>query len=475
MFEKYVALIQEAGEITPQLLRAIINDHKTKKQWMQALYERYKASIAGVPIYTRILPAEANKINNKLANDWFSEIVDTKTGYLFGIPVAVALDKSAAAYDDTAKRIETFRKMNSFDDLNGEMGKFSAMAGYDTMLAYIDPEGMERVMRVDPWEACIISQTEISEPQYGVRYYQKDARTLRVEFFDDTNREIWEGGIGSLRMIERKPHLFDYCPLIGVPNNAELMGDGERVLSLIDAYDRSMSDFNSEIEQFRLAYLMFVGYEPDEEELEKMRQTGALYIPDSTEGQKIEFLTKQIAHEAIDSHLDRLEANIIRFAKHVNFTDAAFGGDITGPAMRFKLFMLETKAKMMERKHEAAMLFLFKVIGSAWKKRGLPKFDYTQLDFKYTRNIPVNLLDAAQTMTQMWGKTSKRTALSVMPNITDVDEELRNIEDEAGEAVNLDDPDLIEDSTGATGTPGVTGGTNGQAGATAATGAAATS
>lgn len=443
MFDKYIDQIA-AGGITPTILKNIIKDHKAHKARMVALYERYKGTVDGVPIYTRQLPAESNKINNKLAHDWFGEVVDTKMGYMFGVPITIALDKSAVDYDKSTKKIERFRKMNNLDDMNGEVGKFAAICGYDVMLAYIDTDGNERVMRVDPWECVILTKTEITEPQYGVRYYTTYSKELRVEFYDEKQRLVFMGrNENNLQLTtEGSLNMFDYCPMVGVPNNAELQGDAEKVLSLIDAYDRSNSDFNSEIEQFRLAYLLFIGYEPDEEEVERMRQTGALYLPNAENGERIEFLTKQLNHEAIDSHLDRVEANIIRFAKHVNFTDAAFGGDITGPAMRFKLFMLETKAMTMERKHEAAMLYLFKVIGSAWRKRGLPGFDYTQLDFKYTRNVPVNLLDAANTAKSLLGVTSRRTAISVLPNVSDVDEEMRLIEEENGMSVNLDDPSI---------------------------------
>lgn len=444
MFEKYVQPLRDKGP-TPEILKAIIKDHKPTRARMIDLYERYKGTAAGVPIFTRVLPAEGNKINNKLANDWVGEVVDTKHGYMFGVPIQISIEKSLTDnYDKTLIQIERFRKINNLDDLNAETGKFAAICGYDSILAYIDPDGVERSMRVDPWEACIITQTELTEPEFGLRYYILPDKTMRAEFFDNVNITVFAGKNenGLTQAGEPRPHLFDYCPMVGVPNNAELQGDAEKVLSLIDAYDRSTSDFNSEIEQFRLAYLLFIGHEPDEDQIEKMRQTGALYIPTSSDGEDIRFLTKTIAHEAIDSHLDRLTANIIRFAKHVNFSDAAFGGDITGPAMRFKLFMLETKAKTMERKHEAALLYLFKVIGSAWKKRSLPGFDYTLLDFKYTRNVPVNLLDAANTLTALWGKTSKKTALSVMPNIADIQEELDQIDEENAGAVNLDNPNL---------------------------------
>lgn len=440
MFEKYVDSLVASGP-TPELLNEMINDHSSKKTDMVNNYERYKANATGVPILTRKLPGDSeNKVNNKLANDWFSEIIDTKTGYMFGAPVVIQLEKQAKDYQKTLEEIEKFRKRNNIDDLNGEIGKFSAMCGYDAGLLYIDRDGMERVCRIDPWEAVIVSRSEITEPDFAFRYYKTFDDRARVEFFDSAKVIVFEGeSFSDLAYKEDKPHLFDYCPLFGIPNNAELQGDADKVLTLIDAYDKTMSDVNSEIESFRLAYMLFIGYAPNKEEVEAMIQTGALYIPESENGEDIKFLVKDIgsAMAAIDSHLNRLEDNITRFAKHVNFTDEAFGGNLSGVAMRYKLFALETKAKITERKHEAALLYMFKVLASSWKKKGI-SLDYTQIDLKYTRNIPVNIVDEANAAVALLGVTSRRTALEQLSFVNDVEAEMDRIEEERQTMVNLD-------------------------------------
>jgi len=440
LFSKYIELIEQEG-ITPKIIQDIIADHTVMRTRMLANYERYKAEKdgQGVPIYKRSFDQEeANKINNKLANDFFSEIIDTKVGYMFGQPVNYMLDKSAQQYEVVSKQIERFRKVNHLDDLNSEAGKFAAMCGYDGLLLYIDRDGHERLMRVNPWETVIISEMEITDPTYGMIYYKTHDGKARVEFYDQSNVYVFQGpDFASLELGDTKPHPFDYCPLFGLPNNAELQGDGDKVLSLIDAYDRAISDMNSEIEQFRSAYMMFIGYAPDAETINSMRRTGALFIPDCENGEDIRFLVKELPHAAIDSHLDRLEANITRFAKHVNFTDEQFAGNLSGVAMRFKLFALESKAKTMERKHEAAMLYMFKVLASAWRKRSL-LLDYTQLELKYTRNIPVNIKDEADAAKALLGVTSHLTALSQLSFVEDVEEELRRIEQEREAVVDLD-------------------------------------
>lgn len=90
------------------------------------------------------------------------------------------------------------------------------------------------------------------------------------------------------------------------------------------------------------------------------------------------------------------------------------------------------------------MLYMFKVLGSAWNTKAIA-FDYTMLDMRYTRNIPVNLVDEAQAAILLSGITSKQTALGTLSMIPDVDEEIRQIEDEKLNTPNLDDPDLLDD------------------------------
>jgi SPP1 family phage portal protein len=437
IFSKFAERMAAEG-INYDLVKEVISAHGTLNTRTLDRYGRYQQSLGSVPVLTRTFESEAaKKINNKLANDFFGEIIDTKVGYLFGLPVTVNYDKGVGGYKTAVDTIEEFKKVNSFDDFNAEVGKFAAMCGYDAGLCYIDADGQERIMRVDPWEAIILSTTEITEPQFGIRYFKTWDDKERVEVYDATQKYVFLDGYLS----ETVDHLFDYCPLFGIPNNAELQGDGDKVISLIDGYDRSLSDMNSEIEQFRNAYLKFIGYEPDEDVIAGMIKTGALFIPSSSDGEDIGWLVKDLQPAYVDSHLDRVEANITRFAKHVNFTDAFGGGQVTGPAMKYKLFALETKSKYFERKHEAAMLYMFKVLGSAWAKKSIP-FDYKALDLVYTRNIPVNIVDEANAATTLAGITSKRTALSTISVVKDVDEELDLIAQEREEMINLDDPSL---------------------------------
>lgn len=441
------------GQVTSQIIKDLIAEHTPTRQRMIQLYERYKASLEGVPIFKRTVP-DYEKVNNKLNNDFFSEIVDTKVGYFMGKPIVYSVDREAPGYEIANQTLQDFNIRNNIEDLDSETAKMAAICGLGARLLYIDREGNERIMNVNPWECIFIYDRSINEPQYAMRYYPMKVQEgdqfvdrYRVEWYDqETVTFFIDDGTGTYVLDDTEPvnplpHMFDGIPLLAFPNNEEMQGDAEKVLSLIDAYDRALSDVNSEIEAFRLAYMVFYGFDPDEETIEKAKQTGAFGIKDPTDGTRIEFLTKQMNDTIIENHLNRLEQNILRFAKSVNFGDEKFAGNLSGVAMKFKMFALESKCITAERKFTAALRQQFKLLSSAWQKKGIP-FDYTNVWFQFKRNFPLNLLDEAQTSATLKGLVSEQTRLSLLSFIDDPQWEIEQMEKEA---LNLDDGGGLDD------------------------------
>lgn len=437
--KEFINLIQQNG-IDGNIIKLMIEEHRPIKDKMIKLYARYKAEPSGVPILTRKLidyegiGNEAvkridDKVNNKLNNSFDSEIIDTKTGYMFGHPITYETEDKALK-----KMVSTFNTRNNIEDSDSELGKTASICGYGARLLYVDEEGNERLRNVDPWEAIILASDDITEPTFGLRYYQvfewsgeTKVTSYRADFYDATYIYSFKSSDKELyQLIERKPHMFDGCPLFGVPNNKELKGDTEKVISLIDAYDRTLSDASNEIEQFRLAYLIVKGASLDEEDMENLKKSGVFEVFD--ENGDVKFLTKEINDTMIENHLNRLEENILRFAKTVNFSDGSFGGTITGVAMRYKLMALEHKAITMERKMTAAFRYQYKILCSAWDKKILAdKNGYLKLWFQFKRNLPVNILEEAQASAQLKGQVSEETRLALLSFVDDVRFELERM------------------------------------------------
>ena len=413
-YPDFTAFIDEidAHGISPALLQKIINKHRPNAKYNEKLYKRYQVADGEVPIFRRLPRYEEDKpINNKVNNDFFSEIVDFKTGYFAGQPIAYGYSRGEEAeevtggieaVDEAVKTLTDFITRNNMYGCDMETTKYASIYGYAGRLFYVDTEGNERVMPVHGYETIILSKTDISEPKYAIRYYKtydiNDNEKWIVEFYDDQNIYTYSGMLSSLEKDgEPKLHCFDYCPLQGIANNKELLGDAEKVLALIDDYDKVLSDNSNEVEAFVHAYMVFENLGIDEGTAKKLQKSGIIDMKSvGVQEGKVYFLTKNINDTFTEHHLQRLEDNIYRFSRTPNLSDETFGS-ASGVSLKFKLHGLETKCGMFEAKMLDAAQHMFKVLASAWVKKSI-SFDPLQVTLDFKRNFPLDEEGIARTM-----------------------------------------------------------------------------
>lgn len=471
-FSGYVAEIEKNG-ITAELLNKIIDKHRGNAAHTRELYNRYKTREDAVPIYSRQPRFEhengVEELNNKVNNDFFSEIVDIAVGYFAGKPALYTYGSTGddeaeneAAVETAKKALTDFTTRNNMYDVNMEVTKYAAICGYAGRLFYIDTEGNERVMAVPPYETIILYHNEMTEPAAAIRYYKtvdiNDREYYKAEYYDNSNITYYEGQLGSLAQTDSKPHLFDYCPLQGVPRNKELMGDAEKVVDSIDAYDRTVSDNSNDIEDTANAHMVFKNVIIDDEEMARARKSGAFSF-NSLQDSDVYYLTKNVNDAFNTNHLTRLEDNIYRFSKTPNLNSEKFG-NASGISLKFKITGLESKSGMFEAKFTSADTYMFKLLGSSFAKKRIP-FDYLQCCATYSRNFPMDLVSEAQTCQQLIGAgLPKEVAYSQLSFIDNVDYVMELIEAEKdgipslndiipddNDPDELDDPEEGEDST----------------------------
>ena len=453
-FDAFIDKIEQSG-ITPELLTKIIQKHTPNAKYNEELYRRYMTAEDSVPIFKR-KPRyeEENPINNKVNNDFFSEIVDFKTGYFAGKPIAYGYSKSDESKEDTGGEegvdkatevLTDFVTRNNMYGVDMETTKLASIYGYAGRLFYIDIEGNERVMPVHGYETIILSKTDISEPQYAIRYYKtydiNNAKTWVVEFYDNESIYTYKGSLSQLQLDgEPKTHMFDYCPLQGIANNKEMLGDAEKVLALIDDYDKVLSDNSNEVESFVHA-LMQISVNVEDEVIRKAQKSGVIVIPkvgSNAVDEPVKWVTKEINDNFTEHHLQRLEDNIYRFSRTPNLTDDTFGS-ASGVSLKFKLHGLETKCGMFEAKMLDAAQYMFKVLASAWRKKQIT-FDPLQVILEFKRNFPLDRLSEAQTAQAFIGAgLPKEWVYSQISGIDDVDYILELLKNEQGDIAPLYD------------------------------------
>lgn len=426
-------------QVTSDVIKQILDWHKPHRDAMIGLYNRYRGE--GVPIQSRVLP-DPKKPNNKIPNDYRGYIVNQVVGYLFGQPISYSIDRTR--YDETklntcSEHLDRFNVRNAIDDLDAELGKIMSICGYGARLLYIDKNGEERAMNVFPWEAVFVEDG--NEITHAIRYYEvKDNsgnKYMKVEWYDRKNVTFFieSDGVFSVDAEGSQPHLFDFVPLVRFQNNDEEQGDFEKVEALIDAYDKLVSDSVNEIETFANAYMAFKGVQIDQETIEKMKQTGGIEIHENGD---VFFITKNINDTFVENNKKTLNENIHKFSASVDMSDEKFsGGAQTGESRKWKLIALENKAGIKARKFGKGLREQFKVLCSAWQKKGID-LDYLDVFWEFKRNVPIDLSYVADYASKLNGIHSKHTLLSQIPYIDNVQYEMELMKQEQEDVINLD-------------------------------------
>lgn len=444
MNSKYVYIIRKLG-INSDVINMILNDKDVQatQQKQKTLQLRYEAEEGGVPIFSRKLSETQfdrsktiyrldDKVSNCINRNFESDIVDTKIGYVLGIPINYHVD-GESDFEDT---LTDWNKEQYVADKDSELGKTATITGLAPRLLYVDKEGKPQMRNVPFDEVIIISDSEVFTPNYALRMYtvpRIENGTVMykgyIEFYDDTHiHEFIDEDNGWEQVKEPTLHMFEGCPLYALPNNEELKGDFEKVLPAIDAYNRTLSDVSDEIEQFRLAYLVLRGVGIDDDTLEEMRSTGTIEMYD--ENGKVDYLTKDVNDTLIENHLDRLEANIYKDAKSVDFSDQNFTGGVSasGVSLQYKMQGLENKSATFARKVEAMLTYQYKLLNVFWALRGQAEPDVsTEIKYMFRRNLPVDVQAIADATAKLKGNVSESTRLSQIPFISDTDAELKSM------------------------------------------------
>ena len=452
-FQAEIDEIDRVG-ISDALLNKIIDKHAANRMYNWNLHKRYEVLDGEVPIFQRIPRFdEENPVNNKVNNDFFGEIVDFKTGYFAGKPAVYSYADTVESKEDTggeeardeaSKALSDFVTRNNMYDCDMDITKFAAIAGYAGRMFYHDTDGNERCMALPSYETIVLSETSIMEPKYGIRYYKTlglgGEEIWKAEFDDGKTIRFYEGCAGGLTEKPEKaiPNLFGFCAIQGIPNNSEMLGDVEKVMELIDAYDRTVSDENNEIDSFANAYMAFENVEMDDEEIRKGQRTGAFqYFSSGNQPGSIHFITKDINDAFVEHHLERLEENIYRFSKTPNMADENFSQNASGVAMKFKLTGLEAKCGMFQAKMITAGVYMFKLLAGCWAKKRIP-CNPLQCYITFKRNFPVDLQNEAQAVSAIISSgMPKRIAFSQYSFVDDVEEVMQLIEEEKDDIPNL--------------------------------------
>ena len=368
---------------------------------------------------------KAYKPDNRLATNFAKYIVDTMNGFFCGIPIKVTSND-----EQINKFIQRYDRYNSMDDQNAEIAKTCDIFGSAYEMYYVDEMGEVASTVLSPMNAFIIyNESIIPQPRYFVRLYTDNHNIKRGSISDEETVRYFKAD-GGIKFDEyEKMHGFDGVPATEFLENAERTGLFEPVLSLIDAYNKALSEKANDVDYFADAYLKILGAKLKEEDLKTIRDDRIINFDGIEDGKLIvEFMDKPNGDTTQENLIDRLRTDIFQIAMVANISDENFGAS-SGIALKYKLLAMSNLAKMKQNKFIGAMNRRYRLICSN-PVTSAKADDWLFIDYQFTQNIPANQLEEAQIAAQLSGVTSKETQLKALSLVDDVKDEIKKIDAE---------------------------------------------
>lgn len=409
-------------EMTLPLLQEFLDRHR------QEVTDRYEPLQNAYMSDHDILhqPAKPEyKPDNRIVVNFPKYIVDTMNGFFIGNPIKVVADD-----DSVAEFVEYLDQYNDQDDNNSELSKICSIYGKGYEMYFTDEEAELCITYLSPLEAFMIFDDSIIErPLYFVRIYtDRDENEYGsisdqsgVRYFKITGGLDWES--------EWQPHYFPGVPATEYIENAERQGLFEPVMSIVNAYNKAVSEKANDVDYFADAYMKILGVALDKDDIKFIRDNRIVnFEGDGTDHIVVEFMGKPESDTTQENHLARLERLIFQISMVANISDETFGTS-SGIALKYKLQAMSNLEKTKERKFTSGMNRRYKLLFGHPSSK-VPADSWVQLHYRFTPNIPANLLEEAQIAAQMEGITSKETQLKVLSIVDDVQGELDKIEEE---------------------------------------------
>lgn len=412
-------------ELSRKEIVALVDTHNMKLPRYLKLKEMYenKNAIKHRP------QTDPSKPNNKVSHPYADYIVNSIVGYFMGKPVTYSFGDD----EDVATLFNNLFKYNDESAENTQLATDASIYGVSCELMYLDKELNPRFKAISPLESIAIYDTTVEENLVGfIRHWKiKDVDDKDIDYVEYYNdKKIIKFTTGDNGVTEELEHYFGDVPVVVVENNKDLCGDFEKVIDLIDALDKVVSDSANDFETFTNAILMISGTSLDEELIKKLKDSRLLNIEDSNG--KAEYLFKDIPDTALENYKNRLVDDIHKFSSVPNMSDENFANNLSGVSMQFKLSSLEFKCATKESYFRKALLRRIELICNVLSLLGkIP--DNTQefiknIDIRFTRNTINNSDELVTRALQLSTLLSTETLLeNLLPFIPSVEEEMERL------------------------------------------------
>jgi SPP1 family phage portal protein len=431
--KKYRLPMKSIEEPNIELVQKLVEQHKVKEIPHHKNLQKYYVGKHEILNKTFNDPS---KPNHKLISPFGKTITDQLTSYFIGKPVRYTSEKEDENY---LERLQFILDINDESAHNAELAKTASIHGVAYEILFVGEDGIPRFNQVPVNEMFVVYDNKLNpQPLMAVRHYSmydyvSEKDNMVVEVYTKDAVFMYAEGDNGLEPQGSEPHYFGDVPVVPYFNNADGLGDWQVVIPLIDAYDAMQSSTADDFSYFSDAYLTLTNMlDTQAEDIQDMKENRVLLLG---ENGKAEWLIKETDFTSIDGFKKRLVEDIYKFTGSLDMNEIANVSNISGVAIQYKLLSTESLTSNKERQFRKSLMRRIKLLTNILNLQG-NNFKSTDIEVQFVRNVPQNIQEKIQLVSQLYGTVSHKTLLSQLPFISDVDMELTMLKEEKASAMN---------------------------------------
>ena len=422
--------LMQDGIPTPEILEYCIKQHQGTLARLNKLSDYYdgKQDISNRTFGNSNIP------NHKIVANHAKYIVDIATGFLVGNPIAY----SGSQVDKILDEYSRMDIISHDTELEKDLSVFGI--GYELMyLAPVDEGDTEiRIKSIDPRGIFLVTDDTVDKnPLFGVHYQQRFKLDGTLNYYlinvytEDKIFTYHAKGLskGQMSLFEESEHYFGAVPVVEYRNNEERQGDFEQQISQFDAYNLLQSDRINESEQRVNSILFIKGFTLGEDNL-----THDSIIETTEKDSDLKWLIKEIKEADNEVLRQSLLDDIHKFSYIPSMTDEHFAGNVSGEAMKYKLFgllqLLSIKTRYMSKSLRKRLELMRNILNTKGSN-----IDISDVKITFKPNLPINTNDLASIINQLKGILPLETLIGWLPDIDDPAEQLQKLEEEQSKSI----------------------------------------
>ena len=409
-----------------------------------------------------------NRSNHHNVNAFHRILVDQKASYLVGKEPSILVDGSEK--DKEKKAYETMLADFADDAFNEALQDLVVGAsnkGFEALHVYYDETGKLCYCVVPASELIPVYDTVHEKKlEQVIRYYditviKGNKKTIRkkVEWWTDTDVTYYIQDDDDSFLLDmsyqvnpcphwtdtkflngavkqKEAHSWGRVPFVILKNNQKMTTDLRPIKGLIDVYDLLSSEGTNNFLDLAELYWVIAGYggETTSAIARKLQVNRAVSISDA-QG-KIEAKQTELPVAGRLEYLNMLRRDIFHFGMGVDVDADKFGNAPSGVSLKFQYSLLNLKAHAMAAKLRAAVKEFLWFITDDYNRMHGTAYDSGDVSVSLNYETITNDLETIQMIAQSDGIISRKTQLANHPLVTDVNEEMKQLESE--EKASLD-------------------------------------